>query len=69
MGDLSNSIFGSIYILGDNRDSEFMGEDPMSFDVVWMNEESSCSGVKEDLSVDDFVLFLCLARNRKGDGK
>ena len=69
VGDLSDLIFGSIYISGDNRVLEFVRKDSMSFDIVWVNEESSCSGVEEDLGIDDFIFFLRLARNRKGNGE
>ena len=69
VSDLPDSIFCSVYVFRDNGSSEFVRKDSMSFDIVWVDEESPCSGVKEDLGIDDFVFFLRLACNRKGSGK
>ena len=69
MGDFSNPVFCSVYISRDDGSPKFISEDSMSFDEVGMNEESSSSCIEEDWCVDDFVLFFCFARNRKGDGE
>ena len=69
MGDSPNSVLCSVYVSRGDGSSKLISEDPMSFYEVGMNEESSCSCVEEDWCVDNFVLFFCLACNRKGDGE
>ena len=65
MGNFPNLVFRSIHVSWNDGNSKFVGEDSMLFHESRVNKESSCSRAEDDWDINNFILFFCLAHNRK----